>query len=215
MKLRAREVLLLGIGWLFVAVLLVVLVLVFRSRVSEPAGAPKPVPTYTVVFTQVTAQGLYPNAEGLARAWQPEAQLVSVTATWRNTAINLVGQPADWVFRFYSPASRRYYFVTVRPDGQMQGIEHARQVDIAPPVLPIEAWRINSVEALATWLDNGGGDMLGAKPGIEVSAQLNVPTEGGEPVWTVVGYDTGSDDYLTVMVDAASGEVLQTVNPSP
>lgn len=215
MKLRARDILLLVVGWLFMTVVLVVLVLVFRSRVSEPAGAPEPVPTHTVVFTQVTALGLYPNAEGLARAWQPEAQLVSVTASWRNTAINLVGQPTDWVFRFYSPSLRRYYFVTVQPDGQMQGIEHARQVDLAPPGFSIEAWRVNSVEALATWLDYGGGDMLGAKPGIEVSAQLNVPTEAGDPIWTVVGYDTQSNDYLTVMVHAASGEVLRTVGPSP
>jgi hypothetical protein len=215
MKLRVRDVLVLVVGWLFVAVLLVVLVLAFRSRVSEPAGVPEPVPTYTVVFTQVTALSLYPNAEGLARAWQSGAQLVSVTATWRNTAINLVGQPTEWVFRFYSPSARRYYFVTVQPDGQMLGIEHARQVDLAPPSFPIEAWRINSVEALATWLDYSGGDMLGAKPGIEVSAQLNVPTEGDDPVWTVVGYDTQSNDYLTVVVHATSGEVLRTVRPSP
>ena len=74
---------------------------------------------------------------------------------------------------------------------------------------------MDSVEALATWLDYGGGAMLGAKPGIEVSAQLNVPTEGGEPTWAVVGFDTVSNDYLTVMIHADSGQVLQTVNPSP
>ncbi|GAB4526508.1 MAG: hypothetical protein Kow0063_00830 [Anaerolineae bacterium] len=215
MKLRARDILLLVVGWSFVAVALVVLVLVFRSRISEPAGVPEPVATHTVVFTQVTALGLYPKAEGVARAWQPDARLVSVTATWRNTAINLVGQPTQWVFRFYSPALRRYYFVTVQPDGQTQAIEHARQVDLSPPGFPVEAWRVNSVEALATWLDYGGGDMLGDMPGIEVSAQLNVPAEGGDPLWTVVGYDARSNAYLTVMVHATSGKVIRTVSPSP
>ena len=213
MKLRARDVLLLMVGWLFVAVALVALWVVLRSRSPQATGAPTRVPTYTVVFTQVTARSLYPGAEGLARAWQPDAQLASATGAWRGTAINLVGQPSDWVFRFYSPARQHYYFVSVRPDGQAQGIEHARQVDLAPPLIPVEAWRVDSVQALATWLDYGGGAMLGGKPGIEVSAQLNVPSPVGDPVWAVVGYDMQSNDYLTVMVHAESCAVLQTVKP--
>ena len=216
MKLRIRDILLLIVGWVFVAVVLVALVLVFRSRMPvQSATGPKPVPTYTVVFTQVTARGLYPAAEGLARAWQADAQLVSLTATWRGTAVNLVGQPAEWGFRFFSPSWRHYYLVNVTPDGQARGIEHARKVDLPPPVLPVDAWGVDSVEALTTWLDYGGGAMLGAKPGIEVSAQLNLPSDGGEPTWTVVGFDTASNDYLTVMIHADSGEVLQTVGPSP
>jgi hypothetical protein len=216
MRLRRRDILLLLVGWVFVAVVLVTLVVVLRSQGSAPAGGvPGPVPTYTVVFTQVTARGLYPAAEGAALAWQPDAQLVSLTATWRGTAVDQVGAPVEWVFRFYSPSRRLYYFVTVMPDGQVQSIEHARQVDLPPPVIPVEAWRLDSAEALATWLDHGGGAMLGARPGIEVSAQLNVPTPGGDPTWAVVGFDVGSDDFLTVMIHADSGEVLQTVSPSP
>jgi hypothetical protein len=216
MNLRARDILLLFVGWVFVAVVLIVLVLIFRSRMMvEPASGPKPVPTYTVVYTQVTARGLYPAAEGLARGWQPDAQLVSLTAAWRGTAVNLVGQPAEWIYRFYSPSQQHYYFVTVTPDGQAQGIEHARKVDLSPPVISLEDWRVDSVEALTAWLDYGGGAMLGAKPGIEVSAQLNVPAEGGEPTWAVVGFDPGSNDYLTVMIHAESGQVLKTVDPSP
>ena len=74
---------------------------------------------------------------------------------------------------------------------------------------------MDSVEALTTWLDYGGGAMLGAKPGIEVSAQLNVPTEGGDPTWAVVGFDAQDNDYLTVMIHADSGDVLKTVRPVP
>jgi hypothetical protein len=215
MKLRVRDVLLLFTGWVFVTVVLVVLFVLLRSGGAASTSVHRPVPTYTVAFTQVTARGLYPAAERLARAWQSDAQLVSLTATWRGTAINLVGQPTEWGFRFFSPSWRHYYLVSVTPDGQAQGIEHARKVDLSPPLLPVDAWRVDSVEALTTWLDYGGGAMLGAKPGIEVSAQLNVPSDGGEPTWTVVGFDTASNDYLTVMIHAEGGEVLQTVGPSP
>ena len=215
MRLRVRDILLLFTGWLFVAVALGAMFVLLRSRGAASTDLPRPAPTYTVVFTQVTARSLYPTAEGLALAWQPDAQLASLTATWRGTAINLVGQPTEWVFRFYSPSWRHYYFVTIAPDGQARGIEHARQVDLPPPLIPVEVWQVDSVEALSTWLDYGGGAMLGAKPGIEVSTQLNVPGEGGDPAWAVVGYDTQYDDYLTVMIHAASGEVLQTVRPSP
>jgi hypothetical protein len=213
MKLRARDLLLVIAGWVFIAVALVALFVVLRSRSTQATGAPAPAPTYTLVFTQVTARSLYPGAEGLALAWQPDAQLASLTATWRGTAINLVGQPTDWVYRFYSPGWRHYYFVSVKPDGQTQSMEHARQVDPPPPVIPLEGWHVDSVQALTTWLDYGGGAMLGAKPGIEVSAQLSVPSPGGDPVWAVVGYDIESDDYLTVMIHAGSGAVLQTVKP--
>jgi len=215
MKLRVRDILLLFTGWVFVFVVLVVLFVLLRLGGAASTDVPRPVPTHTVSFTRVTARGLYPTAESLARAWQSDAQLVSLTATWRGTAVNLVGQPTEWGFRFYSPSWRHYYLVTVAPDGQSQGIEHARQVDLPPPILSVEAWRVDSVEALTKWLDYGGGAMLGARPGIEVSAQLNVPTEGGEPTWAVVGFDTTSDDFLTVMIHADSGEVLRTVEPSP
>ena len=213
MRLRARDILLLLAGWALVAAVLAVLFVIFRSRGLELAGPPTPAPTYTVAFTQVTALGLYPAAEGLARAWQPDARLVSLSATWRETGVNLVGQPTEWNYRFYSPAGLRYYLVTVAPGGQAQGIEHARPVDMPPPLVPVEAWSVDSVGALSTWLDYGGGAMLSAKPGIEVSAQLNVPSQGGEPVWAVVGYDTLYNDYLTVVIDAGSGAVLQAVRP--
>ena len=213
MRLRARDILLLLAGWALVAAVLAVLFVVFRSRGLGPAGTPTPAPTYTVAFTQVTARSLYPVAEGLARAWQPDAQLASLSATWPNTAVNLVGRPTEWNYRFYSPVGLRYYLVTVAPGGQAQGIEHARPVDLPPPLVPVESWGVDSVEALSTWLDYGGGAMLSAKPGIEVSAQLSVPGQGGQPVWAVVGYDTLYNDYLTVVIDAGNGAVLQTVMP--
>jgi len=215
MKLRAREILLLIFGWVIIALMLVGLVLFYRTRYSGAADAPGPIPTHTVIFTQVTARSLYPVAEELALTWQPDAKLASMTATWPETTGDLVGEPTDWVFRFYSPSQAHYYIVTVQPDGRAQGIEHARRVDLPPPVVPIEDWRVDSVEALAAWLDHGGGAMLGARPGIEVSAQLNVPTEGGDPTWTVVGFDIEIDDFLTLMIHGGSGEVLRMVEPSP
>ena len=216
MKLRARDVVLLIVGWVFVAVALVAVFVAIRSRSATPTDEqPGPVPTHTVVFTQVTARGLYPRAEELALAWQPDAEPVSLTATWLGAAIDEVGQPTEWIYRFYSPSWRHYYFVTVQPNGQAQGLEHARQVDLPPPLMPVEAWQVDSVEALTTWLDYGGGAMLGAKPGIEVSAQLNVPTEGDDPTWSVVGFDIQDEDFLTVMIHAQSGEVLRTVQPEP
>ena len=109
MRLRRRDIFLLLVGWVFVAVVLVTLVVVFRSQGSAPAGGvPGPVPTYTVAFTQITARSLYPAAEGAALAWQPDAQLVSLTATWRRTAVDQVGAPVEWVFRELDGTTRRW-----------------------------------------------------------------------------------------------------------
>jgi hypothetical protein len=94
MRLRRRDILLLFVAWVFVAVALVVTLMVLRSRSLGPAGTPRPAATYTVTFTQVTARGLYPTAEALALAWQPSSTPPGRFAAMRASCLSPVALKA-------------------------------------------------------------------------------------------------------------------------
>jgi hypothetical protein len=211
MRLKRRDLVILLVAWLVVALGIVTIVILFwpsggLTTPSLSAAVPTVAPTYTVEYTQVTARGLYPQAEAAARAWQADVQLASVATSWPQTAVNLLGNPNTWTFRFYSPSQNRLYLVSVTPDGQVTGTPHFRTQTYPPVAIDFEAWSIDAPDALAAWLDNGGGSFLGQRPGIEVMAQLSTNETGGGPVWTVVGLGETSDEYWVVLVDAITGQ---------
>lgn len=217
MKLRRRDLFLLGIIWGLVAILIAIALLALRDIAQRPVGpavAATQVPTstlvpiYTPVPSDITARSLYPLALEKAVGWREDAQLVSIRGSWEQTAINLLGRPVEWTYRFYSPRSRLLYFVTVTPDGQVGGMQHLRPVNQAPPILPIDAWQVDSPTALSNWLNSGGGQFLGSRPGSQVLAQLSMRSAGAAPQWTVVGYDRTAEAYLVVSVQAATGDTV-------
>ena len=211
MRLNRRDMLLLVGIWGCVALLLVGAIVALRSTqgVPPPAGAPtatpRPVPIYTPVAAEQTARKQYALAEAAAVGWRADARLVSCRGSWEQTAINLVGRPVDWMYRFYSPQSKRLYFVVVTPDGRLTTLQHVRQINQPPPVVPVDGWQLDSPAALADWLNAGGGPFLGSHPGGTVTAQLSVRSQGAQPEWTVVGYDSKTDETLAATVEAVSG----------
>jgi hypothetical protein len=216
-KLKRSDIIILLAGWLFVCLAGLGFLYLYMQRQSagplpKDATQPSPEPqaTYTVEYTSHTARELFAAARDRAAAWQADVQPVSVTATWEKTAINLVGQPTIWTFRFYSPGLRRYYFVTVQADGQTDGIAHGEQIRKAPRLLALDLWAVDSPQAINLWLNHGGSQMLLSAPGIQVVAQLSMPNTADQlPTWTVAGYDSRDDGYHTVFINAQSGQVLQ------
>jgi hypothetical protein len=212
-KLKRREVLILAALWIVVGGLICgVTAWLLASRpavqlgLGEPTATPSPAPTYTVQFVQVTARQLYPAAEALARAWEPDAQLAGVNASWPATAVDQVGNPTDWSYRFYSPARSRLYLVGVSSAGQAVGMEHLGRETSAPSVINLDKWKVDSSEAIAHWLDNGGGALLSQSANIEVTMQLGVEPEAGQTVWFVTGSGGSEGQGLALKVDAATGQ---------
>ncbi len=213
-RLRSRDLIILIGLWLVAASLICGLAVWFlvsrpveQAHFGEAAAKPSPVPTYTVQFVKVTARQLYPTAEALARSWEPDAQLVGVNASWLDTAVNLVGDTTDWSFRFYSPSRQRLYLVGIGGDGQAVGAPHFQKEITPPSTVNLEAWAIDSPEALARWLDNGGGELLGRSPGADVTIQLGVGPVDGQLTWVVTGFDAATSQSLALKVDAANGQV--------
>jgi hypothetical protein len=212
MRLKRRDLVILVAAWLVAALGIVTAVILLwpsgeLSRPSLPTTiAPTVAPTYTVEYTQVTARSLYPQAETTAREWQADVQLAGIATNWPQTAVNLVGNPTSWTFRFYSPSQGRLYLASVTPDGQVTGMPHFRTQTSPPTVIDVEAWQVDAPDAVAVWLDNGGGSFLGQHPGIEVLAQLSADEISGRPTWTIVGLGEAPDEYWVILVDANTGQ---------
>ena len=215
MNITRRDIALLIVIWVLVAVLAVGAIIALRD--IQPATGPSSdqpqltvastlMPAYTPAPSDGTATSLYPLAQDQASGWREDAQLVSCRGTWEQTAINLVGNPIEWDYRFYSPEAKLLYFVTVTPDGQVNGTQHLGPVNRPPPALPVDDWQVDSPAALGNWLNAGGGHFLGSRPGIEVVAQLSVRSADADPEWTVVGYDRSTEDYFSVAVQARTGD---------
>ena len=215
MNITRRDIALLIVIWALVAVLALGAIIALRDvQPATGTSSDQPqltvastlMPAYTPAPSQVTVMTQYPLAQEKASGWRADAQLVSCRGTWEQTAINLVGKPIEWDYRFYSAQANLLYFVTVTPDGHVNGTQHLGSVNRPPPSLPVDDWQVDSPAALANWLNAGGGPFLGGRPGIEVVAQLSLRSADADPQWTVVGYDRSTEDYFSVAVQARTGD---------
>ena len=210
-NLQRRDYLLIGGFWLVGCLLLTMVVYygIFQSRRTESTTVLRPQATFTVVFNQVTAQASKEMAWQHARTqWREDAELLAVTSTWGKTELNMVGQPTAWTYRFYSPAARRMFFVTITPEGEIIGTLHTERLYKEPELIALEAWQMDSPEALSAWLNYGGATMLAAMPGIQVVAQLQMPDQESPLTWTIAGYDRASQNYHSIFINANSREVI-------
>lgn len=211
LNLRPRDYILIASFWLVGCTLLTVVVYfgVWQTR-PGPEDAFRPQATFTVAYNEVTAQSAQLQALQQAQSiWSEDAELQAVVSTWDKTALNEVGKPSDWTYRFYSPSQRRMFFVTITPQGEVIGTLHGERIYTRPPLVSIEDWIVDSPEAISLWLNHGGATMLGAMPGIQIVAQLQVNNEESPLTWTVVGYDRISQNYHSIFIDAKNSEILQ------
>jgi hypothetical protein len=205
-----------GLGVLIVAILAGLGWVLSQSRQPEvlpaatlPAERPPPAGTpaqaaYRLPETPHSARNQYARAQDAARAWQPDAALVSAAASWPFAGLDDFSRPVDWTFQFYSPATGRAYTTNVD------------QTDVTPiretlspyalPVIDLEQWQIDSYQAVNEWLNQGGGTFLKKNPVVDVSIRL-ARQHGETPTWTVVGIDDSGEVVQTTRVDARASEV--------
>ena len=217
LNLRRRDIVLIGGFWLIGCALLGT-VLYFAVWQEQPplevGNVLRPQATFTVVYNEVTAHNSQAQALEYAQSrWQADAQLMAVTSTWSQTELHAVGEPTSWTYRYYSPSTKRMFFVTITPDGNAIGTLHTERPFVTPPFISAENWQVDSPEAISAWLNFGGSTMIAAMPGIQVVAQLQVKEADSPPTWIVAGFDRATQNYLSVSIDANSREVL-TMNTS-
>ena len=141
-----------------------------------------------------------------ARSWQGDAQLSSATASWSFAQVDDLSGAAEWTFQFYSPGTHQLYVVSVGEELVSPITNMLSPYEL--PVVSIEDWRVDSHQALGTWLTEGGAAFLAAYSVVDVSARLRHSQEG-RLEWSVVGVVRDSQTLHLVRVDASSGQVLE------
>jgi len=223
-RIRRRDlILLLGLLSLACVAVFGVASLILRAQPGPAAGSnpaaagvgsglngrPVPAPTHTVTFVEVSGLNQFGLAQAAAKAWAADAELVTASATWPQVfRMDQIGAPAQWTYRFYSPARARLYFVQVTPEGGVESFEHPVKVTLPPKTIPTGAWLIDSPAALATWLDWDGAKLVQTNPGFELVIQLRMTNDSPHPVWVVVGADDRTRTIRLVAIDANEGVVV-------
>jgi hypothetical protein len=190
----------------------VVIVFAFLSQSLAPP-APESVPStspparvHRLPQIAQSARNSYPLADQAARSWQEDARLVSASTSWPWAQLDDLSRPVDWTFQFFSPGTHRLYAVVVG-ESQVLPIREALS-PYALPSLSEDEWRIDSHQALGTWLDDGGSIFMSRHPIVDISARLR-RSEEGRPEWVVVGIVKDSLIVHVVRVDARNGRVIR------
>ena len=195
-----RWLLLLGLG----LVLLAGVGALVYDRLAGPAALP---PAAGLAGSRVTARRALAPAAELAGQWQEDARLAAVSGGWSAVGARPGGQ-VEWAFQFFSPSVRRLALITVA-DGTARMVRDSASPHTVPTFSTRE-WRVDNDQALWTWWDHGGEDLVAQYPDADLAVQLRMADEGGErPVWTVAGLVAGAETAVIVAVDAASGALVE------
>ncbi len=193
--MRKLKYLIVGLGLLVAVTYGALAILLVNSSFTRAADSPG-----------FTAREALPAAEEAARAWQSDAQLVSVNASWRGLPPDeLISEEVNWSYTFFSPQARSARIWSVTP----QGAAAADTIDASPNtrVLDYAAWKVDSPQVLTTFLEYGGRRFLEENPEATVSLRLGPTEDGDSSIWLAFGLSSSNRATLTVQVDPASGEV--------
>lgn len=161
---------------------------------------------YSLPQVPYSARGFYERAQQAATSWQSDAQLASAAATWPFVRLDHLSQPTTWTFQFFSPGTQSIYVVAV--DEKNVTFIRSSLTPYPLATMQVEQWRVDSYEALNTWLNQGGGRFLELRPAVDVIARL-VAGDGNTIQWVVVGNVSGTDEAHVVRLDATTGQVTE------
>ena len=198
--IRGQKLILGSLG-LVTIVLFIALLYVLLTR---PSGTEVPLPlpqkVYSAPVAAVTARSAYALAQQVALAWREDAFLVGASASWRKATLGTFREPVPWAFQFYSASVGRLYLVSVS-GGEARALrESFSPYDLS--AITDETWQVDSPQALAEWLNAGGGRFLRSHTLIDVHAALRYDKARGKVMWSVTGLEIGGDNSFPHSVEA-------------
>lgn len=149
----------------------------------------------------------FQDAQDLAKAWHPDATLYTHTVSF---PASLARSQSKRVYVFSSVTTQSdWWTVTVNEQtGQRVRAQIPKEDYLVPtlPAVPLEYWKVNSLQALQI-ADAGGGKAFREKnPGTEITANLTRQGPNGW-LWWVVNYRGLGSETLSIRIQPASGEI--------
>ena len=213
---RLERILAGTLGILLITVVALALLFWLRPGI----GAPPPLPTVdapvapTPGLARSTALLAFSSARTAAQSWQPDAQLVQAAATWTQGASReeLLSGMATWDFTFISPAAGAMAVISVIEDEAR--IVAERSVAQEPVMQDVSGWQVDSPDAIARMMQEGGEAFLRGAGTTTMTASLSTATEHGQIEWFVSLISKYRGDSFTARLNADSGEIIAVENGS-
>ncbi len=204
------------LGVLLIAVLILGVLLWLSPGIgAAPALPVANVPVApTPSFARNTALAAFDKARQEAGRWQADAQLVQTSATWTQGAAieDLSKGVATWDFTFFSPAAASLAVITViEDDARIMTERSAAQTIVTQDV---GQWRLDSPEAVARTLQEGGEAFLRSAGVSTMTASLSTAGSEGHIEWFVSLLSKQTGESFTVRLDASNGDILAVESTS-
>lgn len=191
-----------------IGLFLVLTGLLILGLVGLLSGGSSPAPDRAMRWTGLTAplppEQAVQKARERALAWQPDALLVRVEASWRPDErwLEVRTLPVTWLFTYYSPAQSSLASVSVNADNvqwipPMEIIRPPRPLPAFPPPYGVD-------QMWLTFLGAGGKEFIQQYP--DSLIQILLQMEDKEPVWRVSA--VGKEGVLKVQISAETGALI-------
>lgn len=179
-----------------------------RGISVTPTATPPPVATYQLAFSPNTAKTAYLAALAAAQDWQNDVELIAISAYWPEAAVAALANTESWDLRFFSAAQQRTFFALVRGNQPAIGRAHLYKQQRNPTLIDPTEWEIDSDEAIAVWLNNGGGQFLEAYPGSSVEVLLRELPDQKNLVWDIISVSPDQSQLFYLSINARDGAIM-------
>lgn len=202
------------LGLLLVVVLAMGLLLWLQPGIG--IGAAPPLPTVEVDapvaptpdLPRDTALLAFTTAQVKAQSWQSDAVLVQASATWTQGAPrdDLLNGMATWDFTFMSPSAGAVAIFSVVDEEVKLIAENDLQQELT--LQDVSGWRLDSPQAIARMMEEGGASFLGGAGTSTMTASLHTGRHPDKIEWFISLISKYSGESFTARIDATSGDVL-------
>ncbi|MFB3777048.1 MAG: hypothetical protein ACE141_05530 [Bryobacteraceae bacterium] len=177
------------------------------EKKAEAVKPPEPVTGLT---------GLY-RMYAMARQWAPDAQLLRARSIRLSEVKSDGGKSGAWEATFVSESgrmARSYTFSVVEAQGNLhEGVFAGQQEGYSGPTaqvrpFPINVARVDSEKAYETAMKKGE-EYAKKHPDVPISFLLELVPGQTNPTWRVIWGESVATSGYSVLVDAATGEVVQ------
>jgi len=203
------------LGWLAVLAALGIVVGGGYLVLAETPGGTRALGLATPAPTRapIGLWDAFERARYAAQAKALDVQLVSASTQWQAPSQQvLVNGTSDWSFVFYAPSQQSTLDV-VADAGSVQVVK-LTPAWVAPRTLDDGPWSAGPQDALLVFLAYEGNEFLAQHPAAVVDLNL-ARSEAGDAVWTITALDAQTREYLALVIDAASDEVLRCEKTNP
>lgn len=179
------------------------------EKVKAPAKPPEP----------VTGRWAFHQMYSAARAWAPDIQALRLRSLHLEGVPYQTGKAAAWEATFVSPSlgrARTYTYSVIEAPGNLhEGVFAGLEESYSGPrggaePYPIAAVKTDSNEVYETALKRGA-DYAKKHPNMRVNFILERTRRFSNPTWRVLWGESVATSNFSILVDASTGEYLQTL----